>query len=87
MRTAAAQREALATVGSTMNILVRVGQREHRIERTHLPEPELIQAAVMLRPVVFLQKEPVQSHALTQSTKIDGAFGLRGSADSCEPLE
>ena len=60
MRTAAAQREDLATVGSTMNILVRVGQREHRIERTHLPEPELIQAAVMLRPVVFLQKEPVQ---------------------------
>ncbi|MCF6506591.1 hypothetical protein E9549_04085 [Blastococcus sp. MG754426] len=60
MRTAAAQREDLATVGSTMNILVRVGQREHRIERTHLPEPELIQAAVMLRPVVFLQKDPVQ---------------------------
>jgi hypothetical protein len=43
-----------------MKILVRVGQQEHRIERTHLPEPELIQAAVMLRPVVFLQKEPVQ---------------------------
>lgn len=60
MGTAAAQREDLATVGSTMNILVRVGQREHRIERFHLPVPELIEAAVMLRPVMVLQKEPVQ---------------------------
>lgn len=59
MRTTAAQREDLATVGSTMNILVRVGQREHRIERSHLPEPELLEAAVMIRPVT-LQKEPVQ---------------------------
>jgi hypothetical protein len=60
METAAAQREDLATVGSTMNILVRVGQREHRIERSHLPVPELIEAATMLRPVTVLQKEPVQ---------------------------
>ncbi len=60
METAAAQREDLATVGSTMNILVRAGRREHRIERFHLPVPELIEAAVMLRPVTVLRKEPVQ---------------------------
>lgn len=58
MRTAAAQREDLATVGSTMNILLRVGHREQRIERNHLPEEELLHAAVMIRPVT-LKKEPV----------------------------
>lgn len=58
MATSAAQREDLATVGSTMKVLVRVGERQHRIERSHLPVPELLEAAVMIRPVV-LQKEPV----------------------------
>lgn len=58
MATAAAQREDLATLGSTMKILMRLGQREHRIERSHLPELELVQAAVTIRPVM-LQKEPV----------------------------
>jgi len=60
METAAAHREDLATVGSTMTILSRVGERMHRVERSHLPQPELIEAATMLRPVTVLQKEPVQ---------------------------
>ncbi len=58
MATRAAQREDLATVGSTLKVLVRVGERQHRIERSHLPVPELLEAAVMIRPVI-LQKEQV----------------------------
>jgi len=58
MSTDAARREDLATIGSTMRVLVRVGEPHQRIERSHLPVPELLQAAVMIRPVV-LGKERV----------------------------
>lgn len=56
-RTDAARREDLASVGSTMKILVRMGHRQQRIERTHLPEPELIQAATVIRPVVLKREQ------------------------------
>lgn len=58
MATSAAQREDLATIGTTMKVLVRLGQREQSIERSHLPVPELHEAANVLRPFV-LQKERI----------------------------
>lgn len=68
MATTAAQREDLATIGSTMQVMLRVGQREQRIERSHLPEPELLEAAVMIRPVI-LQSEPVHLGKVTSAIR------------------
>ena len=47
MTTDAAQREDLATIGSTLKVLVRVGEKLQHIERTHLPEQEVIHAATL----------------------------------------
>lgn len=58
MATSAAQREDLATIGTTMKVLIRLGQRQQSIERSHLPVPELHEAANVLRPFV-LKKERV----------------------------
>lgn len=51
MATAAAQREDLATIGSTLKVMIRVGQPHQDVESSHLCEQELVHAAALLRPV------------------------------------
>lgn len=51
MATPAAQRADLATIGTTMRLLASPVQGQHRIERSHLPQSELLEVAVLLRPV------------------------------------
>jgi hypothetical protein len=53
MATDAAQREDLATIGTTMTVMFRLDRRVQDIERSHLPETELIAAATMVRPIVM----------------------------------
>lgn len=53
-----AKRMDLATLGSTMKILVRVGESKVQIEREHPPISQIEQAAARLRPV-FLDQEVV----------------------------
>jgi hypothetical protein len=69
MSTDAAQREDLATMGSSLQVMVRAGAREQRIWRTHLPETELIHAAAIIRPVI-LQRE------LVHLGRVVGAIGF-----------
>jgi hypothetical protein len=56
--TQAAQREDLATIGTTMQVLMRLDQKHQQIERKHLPVPELLEAAAIVRPVT-LERERV----------------------------
>lgn len=72
MATPAAQREDLATIGTTMRLLIAPVQGQHRIERTHLPQSEPLEVAVLLRPVfaesddVFIGKVATALELLTR---------------------
>lgn len=61
-----AKRLDLATLGSTMKILVRVGESKVRIEREHPPVSQIEQAAARLRPV-FLPQEIVHHGKVTKA--------------------
>lgn len=58
LATPAAQREDLATIGTTLRLLVAPVQGRHRIERSHLPQSELIEVAVLLRPI-FAERDDI----------------------------
>ncbi len=59
LRSAAAERQDLATIGSTMQVVFGGPGLPSRMERSHLPRAELLEAATLLRPLYFNQSDSV----------------------------
>lgn len=59
LSTRIAQREDVQTMGTTLQVIQRVGDRLSTIVQRHPPDEDVKSAATLLRPILLLQTESI----------------------------